>query len=149
MPPPAAQSRLDLEGTWHVVATDFPMWTSGQRTAPRFTYANPRQVRGRLHLDDTVTYLQGGRERRIEGVDVEEAPGRFLWRGKGLLWLFRSRWEVVAAAGDGAWLALRFARTLATPAGHDVIARTPALDAAALARALAALGTPPLVTLPR
>jgi len=141
---------VQLEGTWHVVATDFPMWTGGKRTRPRFTYSEPRTVDGRLVLRDTVTYLEGGQEKRLEGTDTQDlrVPGRFLWRGRGLLWLFTSRWEVVAEAPDGAWLALRFERTLATPAGTDVIARAPALDDQAYAAALAALGNPRLTRLP-
>jgi hypothetical protein len=142
--------RIELEGTWHVVATNFPMWTDGRRARPRFTYAALPPAGGHRRLLDTVSYLQEGRERRLVGTDTEDpaAPGRYLWRGRGLLWLFRSRWQVVAAGPALDWVALRFERTWATPAGADVIAREPGLDEAALGEALQALGHPRLVRLP-
>lgn len=140
---------MQLEGTWYVVATNFPMWTKGRRTHPRFIYSNSRTVNGRAVMDDTVAYSEGGREKTIVGVDTQVSQGSqaWVWRGKGLFTLFTSRWEIVAVAEDEQSLALAFTRTLFTPAGMDLIARTPTLDDAAYQAWLARLGGPVLIRL--
>ncbi len=110
-----------LPGTWVIAATNFPMWLTGERREPRFSY----DVLGTepLVLADEVSYLTAdGAQKRILGKDTWR-DGEFVWRGKGLLGLFTSRWHVAGAADDGTVLVIRFEKSLATPAGLDVIVR--------------------------
>jgi hypothetical protein len=127
---PTAQAPLslaDLAGRWSIVATNFPMWLGGKRSRPAFNYA----VRDG-GVEDVVTYEQGGRTRRIVGFDrPDDATNRaFTWRGRGLLFLFASRWRVLHH--DPEWMLIGFEKTLATPAGADLVSRgEPAREAAA------------------
>lgn len=110
-----------LAGTWHVVATNFPMWLDGQKTNPTFHYG----VLGDGKLSDTVRYVEDGAPGFIEGIDTQLGGGRgFRWRGTGLLVLFVSDWEVAAIDPAGEWAVVSFSKTLATPEGVDVIRRT-------------------------
>jgi lipocalin len=123
---PTALDARELEGTWHVVATTFPMWLDGKKTAPRFTYSNVRTDDGVTQMDDLVSYVEDGTPGSIEGVDTQgEVPTHFTWRGKGLLALFKSEWDVVFVSADRSWAIITFSKTLATPEGMDVISRTP------------------------
>ncbi|MET9626792.1 hypothetical protein ABZX92_04945 [Lentzea sp. NPDC006480] len=111
-----------LLGDWYVMATTFPMWTSGRRTHPRFHYEPLSDDR----MLDVVSYRDSkGRPKTIEGVDVQLAPGKFRWRGKGALALFTSTWQVEELHDD--WALITFTKSLVTPAGADIIARTPEL----------------------
>jgi hypothetical protein len=137
-----------LEGTWYVVATNFPMWTSGKRRNPRFIYSNPRVVGGRECFDDTVSYEEDGREKTVVGVDTSDGPGKFVWRGRGWLRLFTSRWEIISVSADEQCVALSFTRTWATPAGIDIISRSATVSEEAYAAVLSAIGSPALTRLP-
>lgn len=134
---------MKLQGTWHVVATNFPMWTKGDRRNPRFIYGAERDG----HFDDTVEYEQGGRTKQILGVDTMEAPNKFVWRGKGWLHLFTSRWEIISVSSDEQLVALKFTKTLFTPAGIDLIARTRELSTEAYDSMVRAIGSPSLTRL--
>ena len=136
-----------LEGTWFVLATNFPMWTKGRRTQPRFVYAGVRTVRGQECFDDTVEYVEGGRSRTIVGVDTQLGPGRYQWRGKGWLWFFTSRWEIRSVSPDEQSLVISFEKTWATPAGFDVISRTKTLADPSYAALVKAIGSPALTRL--
>ena len=110
-----------LPGTWLIAATNFPMWLTGERREPRFDYeligTDP------VVLGDVVTYRTAdGTEKRIVGKDTWRGD-EFVWRGKGLLSLFTSRWHVAGAADDGTVLVIRFEKSLATPAGLDIVVR--------------------------
>jgi hypothetical protein len=124
-----------------VVATTFPMWRT--RCDVTFTYGE----RTSNTLTDRVAYLEAGARGEILGVDTqhEQIPTHFTWRGNGLLSLFTSEWDVVAVAPDASWLVLTFGATIATPAGADVIARTPTLDEPSLQDAISAASTDQLV----
>ncbi len=146
--PPPDLDLAALLGTWHVVATTLPFWR-GKR-APALTYG---ALRGPgLRWSDTVAYeapawLGGGyTPRRIVGVDTghPDAPGRFTWRGAGMLGLLASEWSVVAVDPDGAWMLTWFARATfgVTPEGMDVCARRPDLDPAIVERVIADLARP-------
>jgi hypothetical protein len=41
--------------------------------------------------------------------------------------LFKSEWDVVFMSEDRSWAIITFSRTIATPEGMDVIARTPVM----------------------
>lgn len=131
-----------LQGGWHVLATNFPMWLTGEKQDPIFLYRLLTPPGELAELDDTVAYTESGRRETIEGTDTQDPnmPSHFTWRGKGLLAAFASDWVIVASAPDDRWMVLYFTKTIATPEGVDVIARTPVLSAeerAAVVRLLA------------
>jgi hypothetical protein len=108
-----------LPGTWRVVATNFPMWLKGDKTEPRFTYG--LESTAPLLLTDTVSYLDArGRTKTIVGTDTER-NGLLRWRGRGLLALFVSEWTIAGATEQS--MAIRFRKTLVTPAGVDLLVR--------------------------
>ncbi|MCM4079773.1 hypothetical protein [Paractinoplanes hotanensis] len=115
--------REALPGQWRVLATTFPMWLTGRRLDPCFTYGllpgSP------LVLRDEVSYrTTAGATRRITGVDrFDSVSGRFTWRGTGPLSLLSSRWRVTHLSDDRELIVLTFDRSLVTPAGTDVIGR--------------------------
>lgn len=119
-----------MEGQWHVVQTNFPMWLKGDKTDPRFHYERLDRPGGPW-LSDTVTYVQNGQLKRIKGVDKAlNAPHTaFQWRGKGLLCLLTSRWDILHIDWSQGWAIIHFEASLFTPEGYDVIARRPILDA--------------------
>lgn len=115
--------RETLPGRWRVLASTFPMWLSGRRLEPTFTY---ELVPGEpLTLRDEVGYrTRSGRARRIVGVDrFDGATGGFVWRGAGVLRPLRSRWRVAYLSDDRELIVLTFERSAVTPAGMDVIGR--------------------------
>lgn len=115
----AAELAAAMPGRWHVAATNFPMWLHGGRHDPVIEYG----LRGEdpLTLDDTVEYVDDRKgSTTITGTDVLGADG-FVWRGAGRLRLLRSRWSVLHI--DEELLSIRFARSLVTPAGVDVLVR--------------------------
>lgn len=131
-----------LSGGWHVLASNFPMWLTGEKTDPVFIYGIKSPPGEPAKLDDTVAYNESGRRETIEGTDTQDPnmPSHFTWRGNGLLAAFASDWAVVATAPDDRWMILYFTKTIATPEGVDVIGRTPEIseeDRAAVERLLA------------
>lgn len=127
---PPALAAASLEGTWHVQGTTFPLWLEGTKRTPRFTYSNAQTREGVSTLDDLVSYEDHGETGTIEGVDTqsEQVPTHFTWRGRGLLALFKSEWDLVYRSPDGTWAVITFSPTLATPSGLDVISRSPTMD---------------------
>ncbi|PZR07566.1 MAG: hypothetical protein DI536_27230 [Archangium gephyra] len=125
---PTLLDARSLEGTWRVEGTTFPMWLDGTKQSPRFTYANFDGPR----MDDTVSYEKNGVTETIEGVDTQHSTiaTHFTWRGRGLLSLFKSEWDVVYVDARDRFAIITFSKTLATPAGLDVIARKKLDDAA-------------------
>ncbi|BEL06419.1 hypothetical protein Q0Z83_046100 [Actinoplanes sichuanensis] len=117
--------RATLPGEWRVLATTFPMWLSGRKINPVFSYG--LLPAPDLRFSDEVTYrTRAGRQRRISGVDrFDPATGWFTWRGRGVLGLLTSRWRVEHLSDDGELIVLTFDRSLVTPAGMDVIGRGP------------------------
>ena len=74
-------------------------------------------------LGDEVSYVTAeGEQKRIVGKDTWKHD-EFVWRGKGLLKPFTSRWHIAGAADDGTVLVIRFEQSLATPAGIDIVVR--------------------------
>jgi hypothetical protein len=129
VPRGAAFDAHRLEGGWHVLASNFPMWLEGNKSDPNFIY---RVVPGTrpVELEDTVAYTESGRRETIEGTDTQDpaAPAHFTWRGKGLLAAFASDWVILASGPEDRWLILYFTKTVATPEGVDVIGKTPVLS---------------------
>lgn len=121
MVPDDTQLAETLPGIWHVGATNFPMWVDGKRIAPTFSYelrdGDP------LALTDVVSWSTAeGTQKKLVGVD-RWRDGSFVWRGNGLLWLFKSRWSVIGMSEDGTIAAIRFTKSRVSPAGVDVMVR--------------------------
>lgn len=139
----------ELEGTWHVVSTNFPMWLDGTKRDPRFTYGLLPDSNEGARLSDEVSYqdVETGARETIEGIDTQDpsVPAHFTWRGDGILMLFTSEWYVAAIAPDRSWAIIYFTETPATPEGVDIIARTPWLPPAAKQSALDVLRSDPFL----
>lgn len=80
-------------------------------------------------LDDLVTYQSMDKEKvsTVHGIDKVtsdgDTRGEWDWRGKGLLKVAGSHWEVLGWGEEGSgnkWVVTCFAKTLFTPAGIDV-----------------------------
>jgi hypothetical protein len=130
-----------LPGSWHIGATNFPMWLRGDRLNPTLTY----QVRSEqpLKLLDTVTYTTPtGAQKSISGVDTLRGEGSdragFVWRGRGILFAFSSHWTLEGVGPSGEFVVTRFSKSLVTPAGVDIMVRHGApLDSQELRRIVA------------
>jgi hypothetical protein len=115
-----------LPGTWRIGATNFPLWLRGDRQNPSFSYELKREHP--LVLRDTVSWTTPEGERKnLVGTDRQRGNA-FVWRGRGAFALLASRWSICGASADGTILGLRFSKSIATPAGVDIIVRqgTPA-----------------------
>lgn len=114
-----------LCGTWHVTHSTLPMWRDKRNVRIRYT-----RLAGNK-LDDLVTYqaLNSREVSSVHGVDSPKRDGRYVWRGKGLLMVASSKWEVLGwggggPSGDEEWVVTYFNKTMFTPAGIDIYART-------------------------
>lgn len=116
-----------LDGTWYVNMSNFKMWLKGHKHNPAFTYTLAEK-NGTKGLKDVVTYTQKSKAKQIVGFDrpENEEATRFTWRGKGLLALFKSKWEIIYSTKD--WTLIHFEKTLATAEGYDVISRSKQLS---------------------
>lgn len=108
--------QTQLDGTWTIKGTTFPMWLSKKRKHPRITYK--RTEKKTVELLDLVEYEANGKTKQIRGID-RLAGDQFVWRGVGMLRLLSSHWKVVTMKGD--LLVIRFEKSLVTPAGIDVL----------------------------
>lgn len=111
-----------LDGTWEIKGTTFPMWLSEKRKNPRITYK--RTEKNAVELLDLVEYEVDGKTKQIKGIDRLGAKG-FIWRGLGVLRILSSHWQVVTIKGDV--LVIRFEKSLVTPAGVDVLVKKGAM----------------------
>lgn len=107
------------------------MWLKGDKLQPTFNYTLITR-KGAPALLDEVKYVKKGKMRTITGYDTPDAqnPNAFTWRGKGLLSIAKSRWEVRLKDTDGQWAVIWFSKTLFTPEGIDVISRKKQLSTA-------------------
>jgi hypothetical protein len=117
-------SLTDLEGTWHILASNFPMWKNGSRKEPTFNYTLFRRD-GKDFLLDEVKFMKNGKANTIAGYDsaTNTANTAFTWKGKGILFFFKSHWEISWMNERKDMAVIRFTKTLFTPAGFDIIAR--------------------------
>lgn len=117
-----------LAGTWFVVSSNFPMWLKGDKLNPTFNYTLTEKKGEQVLLDD-VTYTKNGKQRSIVGYDHADAKNghAFIWRGKGLLNIAKSKWKVVMIDEKEGWAVIHFSKTLFTPEGVDIISREPRL----------------------
>ena len=119
--PPTAEF---MSGPWHVTHSTLPMWKKNRNVV--ITYTPLSGPTG--GLDDLVQYNPLGSEKQktVKGVDTPDPviPCAYDWRGKGLLKIASSHWEVLGYGGDeGGWMVTYFQKTLFTPAGIDVYAK--------------------------
>ena len=106
-PMPATETPLNLkslEGTWYIHFSDFPMWLKGDKQYPTFTYTIKRR-KGVVGLKDEVRYLKKGRPKSINA-------------------LLKSKWDIIYLDPEGTWAIIHFKKTLFTPEGYDVMARS-------------------------
>ncbi len=125
-----------LSGTWNVTHSTLPMWKSKKNVS--ITYKSlPSTSEGggsgeSDRLDDLVSYqpLGSDKVKTVHGVDKAsgKGSGAWDWRGKGLLAIASSHWEVLGYSDQGEeWVVTYFAKTLFTPAGIDIYARPQAM----------------------
>ncbi|WP_420150841.1 hypothetical protein [Spirosoma sp.] len=120
-----------LIGTWFICSSNFPMWLKGDKTNPTFTYSITDKKAGVNVLLDEVRYRKAGKVKTLTGFDYQDESdsAAFVWRGKGILSVVRSKWKVVLIDPAGQWAVIWFSKTLFTPEGVDIISRTPTLPA--------------------
>ncbi len=117
-----------LAGTWFIVSSNFPMWLKGDKMNPTFNYTLTEK-KGEQVLLDEVKYTKNGKQRSILGYDHADTKNdqAFIWRGKGLLSIAKSKWQVVMIDEKEGWAVIHFSKTLFTPEGVDIISREPRL----------------------
>ncbi len=122
-----------LSGTWFIISTNFPMWLKPNMHNPTFTYTIT-QKKGEQVLLDEVKYLKNGKFKTITGYDHPDTENKnaFTWRGKGLLIIAKSKWQVRLLDEQKQWAVIYFSKTLFTPEGVDIISRNAGLDKAVL-----------------
>lgn len=113
-----------LHAAWHVTHSTLPMWKSNRNVV--ITYTPAEGNTGGIH--DLVSYqpLDSDKRKEIHGFDTPdtEVPASYKWRGKGLLKVASSRWEILGYGHEeGGWAVTYFQKTLFTPAGIDVYAK--------------------------
>lgn len=113
-----------LQGTWYIHFSNFPMWLKGDKTNPTFNYTIEKQD-GIEGLKDEVIYLKKGKQKSIVGFDksTNTTNTQFVWRGRGLLSLLKSKWQVLYVDPTNTWAVIGFEKTLFTPSGYDVISK--------------------------
>lgn len=86
-----------LCGTWHVTHSTLPMWKNKRNV--RITYT---RLPGNK-LDDLVTYQNKDdlKLQKVAGIDAPKKDGSYVWRGKGMLKVASSKWEVLGWGGGG------------------------------------------------
>ncbi|KAH6896776.1 hypothetical protein B0T10DRAFT_475075 [Thelonectria olida] len=118
-----------LTTTWSVTHSTLSMWRSARNV--RITYKLlPASSMGFPRLDDLVEYEPSNKEgarKTVAGIDTQAAgPSSWNWRGKGMLTLIKSHWEVLGwgevktATGKERWAVTWFAPTMFTNEGFDV-----------------------------
>lgn len=126
-----------LSEEWHVTHSTLPMWKSKRNVRIQYTPLEPSASSiakdNTDRLDDLVTYQSSTGEKisRVNGVDKAagsgDSRGEWDWRGRGLLKVAGSHWEVLGwgeEEGNGnKWMITMFAKTLFTPAGIDVYSK--------------------------
>jgi hypothetical protein len=67
-----------LEGTWHLVHSNFKMWHKGNIAYVTFNYT-PIQKRGKLALLDEVKYTEDGAPKCLTGYDYINVVALPFW----------------------------------------------------------------------
>ncbi|KAF2101667.1 hypothetical protein NA57DRAFT_73107 [Rhizodiscina lignyota] len=152
--PPGDAPSLDwMLGTWHVTHATLPMWKSKCNVRITYTKLPPAGDDSHPRVDDLVEYQSPGnpKTKSVNGISRSDpkaglSPGwAWHWRGKGLLKIASSNWEVLGygEVNDGgepnSFIVTYFTKTLFTPAGIDVYSRNKKLSESTLASIKGAL----------
>ncbi|KAG8625511.1 hypothetical protein KVT40_007262 [Elsinoe batatas] len=134
-----------LEGKWHVTHSTLPMWKSKRNVTITYTLLEPSNksipADKTDRIDDLVTYqtFVSDKVSTVHGIDKAADPDRrdtWDWRGKGLLMVASSHWQILGWGNEGPepgqnadskgndWVVTFFAKTLFTPAGLDIYSRS-------------------------
>jgi hypothetical protein len=125
-----------LIGTWHVTHSTLPMWRKNRNISITYTPL-PAAPGSPDRLNDLVNYqsLTSSKVQTMKGVDTLSSDGGgsvWNWRGKGILMLVGSQWEILgwgeeeeadATGRKNVWAVTYFSKTLFTPAGIDFYSR--------------------------
>ena len=127
-------------GNWNVTHSTLSMWKSSRnvvisytplsdasKTTPGSSASDPSELRT-TQLDSVVTYqpLSSDKLKTVKGIETPEpdTPGAYKSRGKGLLKIASSQWELLGWGEDeGGWIVTLFQKTLFTPMGIDFYVR--------------------------
>lgn len=120
-----------LQGTWSVTHSTLPMWRKAKNVRITYKIIPPSTSSGPTLLDDEVCSEPTSRTwlpqpKSIKGIDTPDGDGAWNWRGKGLLKIASSHWEVLGWGEqeiDGVkerWVVTWFAPSMFTPAGLDI-----------------------------
>ncbi|KAH8803117.1 hypothetical protein F5884DRAFT_496581 [Xylogone sp. PMI_703] len=125
-----------LEGTWAVTHSTLPMWRKAKNVRITYKIITPPDPSKPTLLDDEVCSEPTERTlmpqpKSIKGIDTPAGVGAWDWRGKGLLKIASSHWEVLGWGERDAvteererikerWVVTWFAPSLFTPAGVDL-----------------------------
>ncbi len=132
MPQNALQQNIPIDiytGKWYINMSTFPMWLKGNKTSPSFNYTIEMKDNIKV-LHGDVQYLKKGKLKHIQGMDkpTNKFNTAFVWHGKGLLRLFKSKWEIIAYNPEQQWAIMHFQKTIATPEGYDLFSKQKQLD---------------------
>ncbi|GME32865.1 hypothetical protein AURDEDRAFT_116134 [Neofusicoccum parvum] len=131
-------------GTWHITHSTMPIWRDKRNVTITYTLLpdtpSPR-------LDDVVAYQPCASDTTwtVRGTQTPTAGGGgaiWDWRGKGLIWLASTRWELLGRGGgegeeeEQAWMVTFSTKTVFTPAGVNVYGRGAGAVGAALLDAI-------------
>jgi len=102
------------------------MWTKGDKLNPTFNY-QMKAKNGIIGLSDEVKFLKNGKAKSIKGWDkpLSQENTKFIWRGSGILFFTKSKWEIIFMSDDRNWMIIHFEKTMFTPEGYDVVCRNP------------------------
>ncbi|XXG97874.1 hypothetical protein Hte_004188 [Hypoxylon texense] len=129
-----------LRRTWAVTHSTLRMWRSARNVRITYRPYKPEATLGDPATNDNLVEYEkrggggGNKVKRVEGVEKPDpkVAAAWTWRGKGLLAVASSRWEVlgwgerpllrVGDMGDGVerWAVTWFAPTLFTQEGVDI-----------------------------
>jgi lipocalin len=147
---PSSPRRFDakqMEGTWYVIATNFPSWLGEKNKDAHLSYKLRKTPEGVVELDDLVAFKSNGDPSSYAGVDTQDwaNDAHFTWRGNGFLALFPTEWYVAKVDPKDQWIITYYGDTLVSADAVDVIARRPDLPEADLKAALAAIDADPVL----
>ncbi|HLP20155.1 MAG TPA: hypothetical protein VK174_07640 [Chitinophagales bacterium] len=112
-----------LEGTWHLLYSNFKMWKGEDVANVTFNYTAIDKSSKPAMLDEVI-YQKGKEQKTITGYDYPEDDAKFTWRGKGLMSVLSSNWQVEWINDTKDCIIISFEKTLLTPAGVDILTRT-------------------------
>jgi hypothetical protein len=127
-------------GTWFIVVTNYGYWK--HRHNPTVTYepmaGDVRTWRDTLRFTSRGIFGGKAKPGKLGGVDRELSPGRFVWRGDGLLSIIKSPWWVMLVDPAGEWAVTYFGRSnVGTAPGMDIYGRKPDMPREQIAKILA------------